>query len=139
MVSFATFVICFSSSAFALGATALGLVVALFIYRLFFAPLAKVPGPWITALTSLYVMYHEFKGDRTVVLDGLHASYGPVVRVSPTEVSFNSAESLKEIYGIKSNYSKNRFYDMFIYYSERNTFTSLERSQVRDSQIPLQF
>lgn len=101
-----------------------------FLYRLFFAPLSKVPGPWITALTSLYVIYHEFKGDRTVVIDRLHAKYGPVVRVSPTEVSFNSPDALREIYGIKSSYSKSRFYDMFVYYNERNTFTSLDRPQV---------
>lgn len=97
------------------------------IYRLFFASLAKLPGPKITALTQLWVMYHEFKGDRTVKLDELHRKYGPVVRVSPSEVSFNSQEALREIYGASSTYSKSHFYDMFIYYNERNTFTSLSK------------
>src|ERR1700712_879792 len=79
------------------------------IYRLFFAPLSKIPGPKFTAVTQLWLMYHEFKGDRTVQIDNLHSQYGPVVRVSPSEVSFNDQESLKQIYGIKSTFSKSSF------------------------------
>lgn len=100
------------------------------IYRLFFAPLSHIPGPKITALTCLWVIYHEFKGDRTLQLDRLHQQYGPVVRVSPGEVSFNCYEALKEIYGVQSKFSKSSFYDMFVYYNERNTFTSLDKAAV---------
>jgi hypothetical protein len=101
------------------------------IYRLFFSPLSKIPGPKLTAMTQLWLMYHEFKGDRTVQIDKLHSQYGPVVRVSPSEVSFNNHESLRDIYGIKSTFSKSPFYDLFIYYNERNTFTSLDKPNVR--------
>ena len=101
------------------------------IYRLFFSPLSKIPGPKLTAVTQLWVMYHEFKGDRTVEIDKLHSQYGPVVRVSPSEVSFNNHESLREIYGIKSTFSKSSFYGLFVYYNERNTFTSLDKPSVR--------
>jgi hypothetical protein len=76
-------------------------------------------------------MYHEFRGQRTVVLDELHAKYGPVVRVAPDEVSFNNVEALHEIYGIRSSFGKSDFYDMFVYYDERNTFTSTSKSEVR--------
>ncbi len=107
------------------------------IYRLFFAPLSKIPGPRLTALTQLWLMYHEFKGNRTVQIDKLHFHYGPVVRVSPNEVSFNNYEGLREIYGIKSTYSKSSFYDLFIYYNERNTFTSLDKANVRPLPIRL--
>lgn len=118
------------TTSLALAYVATGIVAFFIFYRLFCAPLAKVPGPRITAITGVYVMYHEFRGNRTLILDRLHAQYGPVVRVSPTEVSFNDTEALKQIYGIKSNYSKSRFYDMFVYYNERNTFTSLGRGDV---------
>jgi hypothetical protein len=101
------------------------------IYRLFFSPLSKIPGPKLTAVSQLWLMYHEFKGDRTVQIDKLHSQYGPVVRVSPGEVSFNNHESLRDIYGIKSTFSKSSFYDLFIYYNERNTFTSLDKPNVR--------
>jgi hypothetical protein len=101
------------------------------IYRLFFSPLSKIPGPKLTAVTQLWLMYHEFKGDRTVQIDKLHSQYGPVVRVSPSEVSFNNHESLRDIYGIKSTFPKSSFYNLFIYYNERNTFTSLDKPNVR--------
>jgi hypothetical protein len=101
------------------------------IYRIFFASLSKLPGPKITAVTQLWMMYHEFKGDRTIQIDKLHSRYGPVVRVSPVEVSFNNYESLREIYGIKSTFSKSSFYDLFVYYNTRNTFTSLDKTNVR--------
>ncbi|KIX02853.1 uncharacterized protein Z518_08796 [Rhinocladiella mackenziei CBS 650.93] len=97
------------------------------IYRLFFSPLSKIPGPKITAVTMLWLMYHEFKGDRTIQIDKLHGQYGPVVRISPEEVSFNNDDALKEIYGIKSTFSKSDFYNLFVYYNERNTFTSLDK------------
>jgi hypothetical protein len=100
------------------------------LYRLFFAPLSRLPGPRLTALTKLWIMYHEFKGGRTALIDELHQRYGPIVRISPDEVSFNNHEALKEIYGIKSDFSKSDFYDMFIYYNERNTFTSLSKTEV---------
>jgi hypothetical protein len=109
----------------------------LLIYRLFFSPLSKIPGPKLTAVTQLWVMYHEFKGDRTVQIDKLHSQYGPVVRVSPSEVSFNNHESLRDIYGIKSTFSKSSFYDLFIYYNERNTFTSLDKPNVRFLLCPI--
>lgn len=102
----------------------------LLIHQLFFAPLSKIPGPKLTAITQLWIIYHEFKGDRTIQIDNLHSRYGPVVRVSPVEVSFNNYESLREIYGIKSTFAKSSFYDLFVYYNTRNTFTSLDKPNV---------
>jgi hypothetical protein len=110
----------------ALGASALVTIV----YRLYFSPLSHLPGPPITALSRLWIMYHEFKGDRTVIIDELHQRYGRVVRIAPDEVSFNSQDAIKDIYGIKSDFSKSSFYDLFIYYNQRNTFTSLTKSDV---------
>jgi hypothetical protein len=107
------------------------------IYRLFFAPLSKFPGPKITAVTQLWIMYHEFKGDRTIQIDKLHSRYGPVVRISPDEVSFNNHEGLREIYGIKSTFSKTSFYDLFVYYNTRNTFTSLDKPNVCSAHFPI--
>lgn len=112
------------------GLFAVTYLVAILVYRLFFAPLSKLPGPKLTAVTQLWLMYHEFKGDRTVQIDRLHCSYGPVVRVSPDEISFNNYDALRDIYGIKSTFSKSSFYDLFVYYNERNTFTSLDKPNV---------
>lgn len=105
------------------------------VYRLYFAPLSRIPGPWITAITSWWVMFHEFKGDRTVTLDALHRQYGPIVRISPSEVSINSRSGLKEVYGVGSTYSKSPFYEMFVYYDHRNTFTSVHKQEVSNLEI----
>lgn len=107
------------------------LLVIQFLYRLLFAPLAKLPGPWYTSVSRLWIMYHEFHGDRTVTIDRLHAKYGSVVRLAPDELSFNDVESVRDIYGIKSDLGKSNFYDLFVYYNERNTFTSLTKAEVR--------
>lgn len=80
-------------------------------------------------------MFHEFKGDRTVVVDQLHQQYGPVVRIAPDELSFNSQEAVRDIYGMKSDFSKSNFYDMFVYYNERNTFTSPTKQEVRKKKL----
>lgn len=117
-------------------ALALFTLTGLFLtYRVLLSPLASLPGPRITAVTSLWLKYQEFKGGRTVKLDLLHQIYGPVVRISPSEVSFNSYTALKEIYGMRSDFSKSDFYDLFVYYDERNTFTSLDRPNVRSGPV----
>jgi hypothetical protein len=112
-----------------LGAIAIAGVVGLAIERLIVSPLAKIPGPKLAALTHWWIIYHEFNGDRTVTIHKLHEKYGPVVRVSPTEVSFTNPEGVKDIYGAGSTFPKSHFYDLFMYYGERNMFTTLTKKE----------
>jgi Cytochrome P450 len=111
----------------------LGIAVAgacgLAIERLVLSPLAKIPGPKLAALTQWWIISHEFNGDRTVTIHTLHQRYGPVVRISPTEVSFTSPEGVREIYGAGSTFPKSHFYDLFMYYGERNMFTTLTKRE----------
>ncbi|KAI0775560.1 cytochrome P450 [Trametes elegans] len=100
------------------------------IYRLWFAPLARLPGPKVTAITRLPLMYHEFRGNRRLWIHGLHQRYGPVVRVAPDEVSFATREAAKEIYTSGgSGYDKSSFYSLFEVYGTPNMFSTLERSK----------
>ncbi|XXH02093.1 hypothetical protein Hte_008459 [Hypoxylon texense] len=98
-----------------LAASALLYVVGLVVYRLFFHPLAKYPGPFIAKITDAYQLYHAWKGDRHLEFWRLHERYGKVVRFGPNSVSFNSSTALKEIYGFKSNVRKAEFYDAFVH------------------------
>ena len=90
------------------------LIASIVLYRLWLAPLAHLPGPWICAITRLPLMYHEFSGKRRSFIHDLHLKYGPVVRVAPDEVSFATREALKEIYTSGgSGYDKTSFYSLF--------------------------
>lgn len=62
-------------------------------------PLRAVPGPWINRLTELPAAWALARGDQHTYYRSLHDRYGPVVRVSPNEVSFVSVEAREEIYG----------------------------------------
>ncbi|CZT14739.1 probable cytochrome P450 67 [Ramularia collo-cygni] len=88
---------------------ALGVIV----YRLYFHPLAKYPGPLVAKLTDLYSTYHALRGDRHLEFWRCHEKYGNVVRFGPNSLSFNSNTALKDIYGFKSNARKADFYKAF--------------------------
>jgi hypothetical protein len=86
------------------------------VYRLFFHPLAQIPGPRLAALTFLYQTYHSFKdGSRFYKQVGLlHKKYGPIVRITPNEVSLSDPENYETIYYVRSKYAKDpRYYDAF--------------------------
>ncbi|KAI1771087.1 isotrichodermin C-15 hydroxylase [Hypoxylon cercidicola] len=98
-----------------LAASVLIYIVGLIVYRVFFHPLAKYPGPFIAKITDAYQLYHAWKGDRHLEFWRLHERYGKVVRFGPNSISFNSNTALKDIYGFKSNVRKAEFYDAFVH------------------------
>ena len=82
-------------------------LVALALYRLFFHPLHKFPGPVLAALTDWYEIYYNIvhDGGLVVEIERLHNLYGepellraksssnfpqgPVVRTGPNTVSYS--------------------------------------------------
>lgn len=94
--------------------------VIFFTVRTIQAYQTKVPGPWYNHLTTLVLKYHEFTKNRRLWIHELHRRYGPVVRLSPNEVSFANLEGMKEIYQSGgSGYDKTEFYDLFKQYNHR--------------------
>lgn len=85
------------------------------LYRLYLHPLASHPGPILAKITDLDQLWHSYRGDRHLELWRLHQRYGPIVRFGPNSLSFNSATSLKEVYGFKANVRKAQFYDAFVH------------------------
>ncbi|KAF2158546.1 hypothetical protein M409DRAFT_38183 [Zasmidium cellare ATCC 36951] len=69
-------------------------------WRLFFGPLAHIPGPRLAALTFLYEIYFEVFRDGTYIweIERLHKIYGPVIRVNPREVHIADYTFVDEIY-----------------------------------------
>ncbi len=73
-------------------------LVVLIVHRLFSHPLARVPGPKLAAISNIWQARHVRDGRSCELGKTLHKTYGPVVRVGPNEVWFNSVEAFKEIY-----------------------------------------
>ncbi|UPX16324.1 uncharacterized protein EKO05_0006732 [Ascochyta rabiei] len=71
------------------------------IYRIYFHPLSKYPGPLLLKLTSVVWTYHFVKGDIIKWNDQLHTKYGETVRLGPDRLSFINPRAWKDIYGHK--------------------------------------
>ncbi|KAH8787243.1 cytochrome P450 monooxygenase-like protein [Hyaloscypha finlandica] len=86
------------------------------LYRLYFHPLAHIPGPKLAAVTFLYQSYFSLvSGSRFYAQIGkLHAAYGPVVRITPDEIHLSDPANYETIYHVGSKYAKYpRFYNAF--------------------------
>lgn len=76
-------------------------VLGVAIYRLFFDPLSKYPGPWLAHITRLRFAYYNLQGNHIYDTKRLHEKYGDVVRVAPDELSYIATPAWKEIQGHK--------------------------------------
>ena len=62
----------------------IGWIIATVIYRLYFHPLARFPGPKLAAVTFLYEQYFDIwkSGAYTFKLKDLHRQYGALIPIS---------------------------------------------------------
>ncbi|KAJ8070739.1 hypothetical protein OCU04_001109 [Sclerotinia nivalis] len=74
--------------------------ISLVVYRLYFSPLSGFPGPKLTAATEWYVIYFQaVKGGQFFrKIPEWHEKYGPIVRISPTELHISDPEFYDTIY-----------------------------------------
>ncbi|KAK3069602.1 hypothetical protein LTR53_011929 [Teratosphaeriaceae sp. CCFEE 6253] len=93
-------------------------LLCLTIYRLFFSPLAKLPGPWSTKISSIPEANALKQARRSAWVTELFQQHpGAVaVRTGPSSVSFNDPEAIKAIYGHgkgADGFGKSSWYDAF--------------------------
>ena len=62
-------------------------------------------------------------------IDDLHKKYGPVVRISPSEVAIADLQSLKEIHKVGSDYVKSEFYLKFVGFPKPGLFSMTNKRQ----------
>ncbi|KAK5729466.1 hypothetical protein LTR17_011886 [Elasticomyces elasticus] len=78
------------------------------LYNITLHPLAKVPGPLPAAATRLYESYYELYlggqyGDQILAL---HSRYGPIVRISPSEVHILDPTFFDELFNFNPELDK---------------------------------
>ncbi|KAI9705392.1 MAG: hypothetical protein M1820_005222 [Bogoriella megaspora] len=91
-------VLAFATALFSLGLWTI-------ISRLCFSPIAHFPGPKLAAVTSLYELYCSIvlKGQWAFRIKEMHEKYGPIVRISPTELHIDDPAFYYELYTQKLN------------------------------------
>lgn len=115
------------SSSFLISSS-LALAILLFVLRRLTSPIARIPGPFLTKITILPVVYQDHIGNRTKWTERLHRQYGTVVRLSPKEVSVSSPASIRDVFTGSAKagyYPKAPLFNIFQHYGARNAFSSI--------------
>ncbi|KAK5989521.1 Cytochrome P450 monooxygenase astJ [Cladobotryum mycophilum] len=72
------------------------------IYRLWFHPLAKFPGPRLNAVLYWPYLYsNHVQGSWVRKVSELHRKYGPVVRIGPNHLSLDGAVAWPEVFALR--------------------------------------
>ncbi|GAP83066.2 putative benzoate 4-monooxygenase cytochrome P450 protein [Rosellinia necatrix] len=116
-------------SALAFGVTLY--VLLLFSYRLLLHPLRGFPGPFAAKLSHIYGGACALAQNTHLKVHQNHLRYGPVVRIAPDRLVFNTATALRDIY------QNDRLVKSGAYRAAQhragvlNVFTAVDRAQHR--------
>lgn len=83
--------------------TVVGYTVWQCVYNAYFHPLARFPGPFWHGVSYLPRNYYTSKGIILYHIQELHEKYGPIIRLTPNELSFSDARAWRDIYHCKSS------------------------------------
>ncbi|KAH9879221.1 hypothetical protein J1614_002660 [Plenodomus biglobosus] len=103
-----------------------GIVFAKFTHVGLTCPTRHLPGPWYTRFTHLRLKRAVVTGQRIFYTDSLHKRYGPVVRLSPTEVGVADLEAFREIHKIGTKFMKSEWYLRLANFPKAGVFTMLD-------------
>lgn len=102
--------------------------VLVLLFRPFSKSLSKLPGPFLSKWTNLELKIQVLLGKRIYYVHSLHTRYGPVVRLSPGEVSVANPSTAKQIHKVSSAFNKSPWYFNFTG-GKTNIFTMTDRAQ----------
>ncbi|KAH8894326.1 cytochrome P450 [Thozetella sp. PMI_491] len=83
-------------------------IVSVAVYRRWFHPLATVPGPFLPAVTRLYLWYFTIveEGQFYREIERLHRIYGPIIRIAPNEIHLSDPDDYDIVYSVGSRFFK---------------------------------
>ncbi|KIY02863.1 uncharacterized protein Z520_01328 [Fonsecaea multimorphosa CBS 102226] len=89
-----------------------GLYTSLVVYRLFFNPLNKIPGPYWARLSRFDLVF-RVAGKRNLHhhLLAMHKKYGKFVRLDPHGISVTHPDGVEVTCGVKSKCTKGEWYE----------------------------
>ncbi|KAI4868247.1 cytochrome P450 [Hypoxylon rubiginosum] len=88
--------------------------------------ISTYPGPLFAKLTELYAGSHAFKKDLHLEILRCHEKYGPIVRLAPNRLVFNSVTALQDIYQ-SDRLSKAYTYGNSVRNNVDNVFTARDK------------
>jgi cytochrome P450 len=95
-------------------------LIGLGVYRLYWSPLAAYPGPKLAVLSNWYEFYYDviLQGQFTSKIQKLHKQYGPIIRITPTELHIDDPDYYEHLY------SRTNRLDKYSYFSGRFGYAS---------------
>jgi benzoate 4-monooxygenase len=100
-----------------------------YVYRIWFHPLADVPGPLLARASTLWAASAAGKLRKAQAIHAAHQKYGPIVRIAPNELSFADPQVLKSIYGHNHRNPKSGFYSGGKFTAYDNIFSMRDITQ----------
>ena len=95
-----------------IGSFLAGLYTSLLLYRAFFSPLCRFPGPFGARLSDVYLSAHLGKQDACKQVHRLHQKYGDLVRIGSNTLSIAHPLAVNVVYGHGSRCRKSDWYDL---------------------------
>ncbi|KAI6254216.1 hypothetical protein MCOR19_009266 [Pyricularia oryzae] len=84
--------------------------IGLAVYRLYFHPLAKFPGPPLHAISAMpFNIQSYLQGIFTWKVQGLHAKYGKIVRIGPNRLAVEGSIGWTDVYGHRPGGTETEF------------------------------
>ena len=123
--------------------------IVLIIYRLYFHPLSRFPGPKLAASTSLFAAYYNLVlgGRFTRKLPELHGKYGrsrkaitclpklmnegPIIRSHPDELHIHDVDAYNAIFKTGTHFDKDKRFYGFPFEGSHFSMTSLKTAKPR--------
>ncbi|RHZ67851.1 hypothetical protein CDV55_103443 [Aspergillus turcosus] len=90
--------------------------------------LRRYPGPFLAAVTNLWIMFKHYFGTRSDAIHTLHQKHGKIIRIGPGSLSFSSMQAARDIYGHGTATSKDLFYDSLAGI-HRQLFDSIDKEE----------